>query len=94
MIEEKYLFKVDGKLRILSSKILDRLTSNEVLVIALQCLEEQEVQLIKDAQSKKDKCFYGRKVVEALGVTIKKLEEKFPHLKEQVSTVKTKSQSN
>jgi len=88
-----FLFKIDGRLRILPSKIMDEFNETQALSIALACMEEQRTQLVKDAVEG-DKYFYGRRVVEALEVTLMKLEEKFPHLREQVKLLAHPQSSN
>lgn len=79
---DSYLLKIDNKLKIVSSKRIDTLSATEIMAIGICCVEEQRKQLISDA-IKGDKYFYGRRIVDALELSIKKLEEKIPDLRDQ-----------
>lgn len=84
---DKFLLKIGPQLRIVPSKKLKSLSFPEAIAIGLACREEQKEQLLKDAVEG-DGYFYGRKIVDALEVSLIKLEECFPELSQCMKNLK------
>lgn len=81
MKQEKFLVKAGSKLKVIPSKIMDSLTPNQALAIGLASYQEQRRQLLEDAL-KGDKYYYKRKIVDALGLSIDRIERSYPWLKQ------------
>lgn len=80
----KYLIKIGNQLRIIPSKKMDTFSVNDAIAVGIESLAEQKQQLLKDALEGTEKHFYGRKVVESLELSISKLEEIFPNIRQQI----------
>lgn len=78
----KYLLKIGTKLKIVPQKQLTQLSPTELMLIGVSCIEEQRNQLMQDALTG-DKIYHGRKVVDALELSLSKLEEFVPGLRKQ-----------
>lgn len=83
MAKEKYLVKIGSQLRVIPSKELDEFTLTEALMIGVASVNEQRKQLLRDAIDG-DRYYYGRKVVDGLELSVSKLQEKFPEIKQQM----------
>lgn len=82
MIEKKkYLVKCGSKLRMFEASKLENMSESEILIIGIASFLEQKSQLIKDATASSEKMFYGHKVVDALEVSLSKMEEKIPNIR-------------
>lgn len=65
----------------LPSKELEKLSASQAVLLGIACRTEQRLQLLKDAKSG-DKYYYGRKVVDELEVSLDKLEQLYPSIRE------------
>lgn len=84
----KYLLKIGTQLRIVPSKKLTCLSFHEAMAIVLASSEEQKRQLVQDALNG-DRYYYGHKVVDSLELTLNKLEEMFPSIRQQIKMLTT-----
>lgn len=85
MEKKKYLVKFGEKLRMLEASKFLNMSEKELMIIGIATFSELKNQLMRDALSDKDKCFYGHKVVEALEISISKIEEKIPNIRKHAS---------
>ena len=79
----KYLFKIGTQLRVVQSKKMESFSFAEAIAIGIASHQEQRRQLVRDA-IEGDRYFYGRKVVDALEISLNKLQETFPEIRQQI----------
>lgn len=92
--EDKYILKIENKLRVITSKKIDNMNFNELLLLAMAAANEQQKQLLLDARSGKSKFFHGKNVVEALELSLNKITEKIPDLRDQLNLLNGRKQRN
>lgn len=92
--EDKYILKIENKLRVITSKKIDNMNFNELLLLAMAAANEQQKQLLLDARSGKSKLFHGKNVVEALELSLNKITEKIPDLRDQLNLLNGRKQRN
>lgn len=85
MEKKKYLVKYGDKLRMLEASKFLNMSEKELMIIGIATFSELKNQLMRDAMSDKDKSFYGHKVVEALEISISKIEEKIPNIRKHAN---------
>ena len=81
-----YLLKRGDKFYMVPADVVDTLTIEEAFRLALIAHAEQRRQLLEDAV-KGDHYINNIKVVDGLEVSLRKLDEMFPALREQVSSL-------
>jgi hypothetical protein len=81
-----YLLKRGDKFYMVPANVVDTLTIEEAFRLALIAHAEQRRQLLEDAL-KGDHYINNIKVVDGLEASLKKLDEMFPALRDQVSRI-------
>lgn len=89
-MSHKYLVKIGSQLRIIHTKKLENFSIPEAIAIGVASAQEQQRQLLKDALEG-DRYFYGRKVVDALEISLNKLEEQFPEIRQYIKALTSKN---
>ncbi len=79
----KYLF-YPGKLKFLTEKEIQELPYQEVFNLCIQTLRYQQKILLQDGKNNVEKLHYGKKVVDALELSIVFVEVFFPDIRRNV----------